>query len=323
MSSDVIVAGDGLFPPQANATSSVVGGAMTNARDPGDGVFTYRQMHSLPTSVPALRARIEQAVSAQTERNVNANVPPGKHHREIVARLRPRYFRGPQGIPSLALIAISDLGASPIPPRLRTALFRTATTIPGVHATAARDRLGRSGVAVFTYGTRLIFDRRTGSMLAGVSGTIVAHGAVNSIGALPDRLAPIPEPAGLEPPRLSVFPSWGGQRTVFTIRFPAPTGTRRGDRAPHLWTSMFGPTGPGCYFWTSRPPNVSVAPGSVHTAAGSPEYVYRLSASVLDRRAWCPGRYQVIITPIQPSQEAAGGVRRLPPSSAAVYFNVR
>jgi hypothetical protein len=52
---DMVAGGDGLFPPQANATASF-NGASTNIRDPGDGLFTYGQVRSLPIDVARLRA---------------------------------------------------------------------------------------------------------------------------------------------------------------------------------------------------------------------------------------------------------------------------
>jgi hypothetical protein len=148
----------GLFPPQANATWSV-DGMMTNGRDPGDGLFSYGQLRSLPNSVGALRDRILRAVRAQAERDLDHYVLPGPHHRAGVARLRSGYLGGRKGLAEQALIAISDLDASPVRPGVRAALLGVAKTIPGVAIiTGVRDGLGRPGVAVSTaQGPRLIF----------------------------------------------------------------------------------------------------------------------------------------------------------------------
>ena len=74
----MVVSGDGLFPPQANATAAI-NGAPTNMRDPGDGLFTARELDALPTNVSALKARLEQAVIALQLRNLDAYVGPGPH----------------------------------------------------------------------------------------------------------------------------------------------------------------------------------------------------------------------------------------------------
>jgi hypothetical protein len=324
-SSDAIIGGDGLFPPQANATGSN-NGVPFNARDPGDGLFTYRQLQSLPTTVPALRSRIQRAVAAQTERDLNAYVLPGKRHRQIVARLRPRYFGGPAGQPGQALIAISDLETSPLPPRLRAALFAVAQSLPGVRSVAGeRDALGRSGIGLSAGGELpLIFDPRTATLLAGVSGTVVAHGAVNAITVIPKHLAAISEPAGLTAPQLAIRPRSGSPSATFTIELTAPTTPAQPDRAPALFANLFGPTGPGCVYWMSRPSFARIPPGTATTTAGSITYTYQLSPAAIGRMAWCPGRYQLLIAPISQSQ---------PPASAneiqhqlvhaAAYFTIR
>ncbi|MBV9422451.1 MAG: hypothetical protein JOZ98_06055 [Solirubrobacterales bacterium] len=203
----MIIGGDGLFPPQANATWSV-NGIMTNGRDPGDGLFTYPQLQALPTKIGALRDLIQRAVRPQAERNLDHYVLPGPHHRAIVARLWSGYLGGRAGLAEQALIAISDLDASPVRPGVRGALLAVAETIPGVAIVpGVRDVLGRLGVAVSTaQGPRLIFSPRTGALLEGVSGMIVARGPVRSLDAVPAHVAPIAEPAGLRPPRLTISP---------------------------------------------------------------------------------------------------------------------
>ena len=81
---DMVVSGDGLVPPQANATAAV-NGAPTNMRDPGDGLFTARDLESLPTNVPGLKTRLERAVTAQQLRNLDAYVGAGRHARTAQA----------------------------------------------------------------------------------------------------------------------------------------------------------------------------------------------------------------------------------------------
>lgn len=324
-SSDAVIGGDGLFAPQANATGTVSGVAINN-RNPGDGLFTPSELQSLPTSTTALRGRIERAVAAQTTRDLNDYVLPGSHHRQIVARLRPRYFGGPAGQTGQALIAISDLEASPLPARLRAALFAVAKTLPGIRATnGARDALGRTGVALSQGGgLPLIFDPRTGTLLAGMSGTVITQGPVNSITAIPKHLTPIAEPRGLQPPEMAIAPQSGAPSTTFTIRPATPTAAAHSNVAPVLEANMFGPTGPGCFYWMSRPSFVRIPPGIAATRAGTLTYTYQLSARAIARLAWCPGRYQLLTSPIwhSPAPRSPGPTDQQL-SHAAAYFTVR
>ncbi|HUA48654.1 MAG TPA: hypothetical protein VMA77_25705 [Solirubrobacteraceae bacterium] len=319
--SDTIIGGDGLFPPQANATGST-NGVPFNPRDPGDGLFTYRQLQLLPTSTVALRSRIARAVVAQTERDLNAYVLPSRNHRQIVARLRPRYFGGPAGRLQQTLIAISDLEASPLPNRVRAALFRVAESLPGVRVTAgAHDRLGRSGVAVMAGDALpLIFDPRTGSLLAGVAGVVVADGPVDSITATPAHVASINEPAGLQPLGLTVAPPSGNRATTFTAHLTVSGTLTRSARAPFLAADIFGPTGPGCFYWMSRPPFVRIPSGTTTTRGTVITRTFRLSPAVVNRRDWCPGRYQLVISPISPSAIGAAGATARERAHAAAYF---
>ena len=325
VSSDEVIGGDGLFPPQANANGSVNGVAINN-RNPGDGLFTWRELQSLPTSTTALRSRIERAVAAQTTRDLNDYVLPGRHHRQIVARLRPRYFGGPAGQTGQALIAISDLEASPLPTRVRAALFAVTKTLPGVRATnGAHDALGRTGVALSQGGgLPLIFDPRTGTLLAGVSGTVVTQGPVNSITAIPKHVTPIAEPRGLRPPEMAIAPRSGAPDTTFTIHLATPIAAAHSNVAPALEANIFGPTGPGCIYWMSRPSFVHIPPGTAATRAGTVTYTYQLSASAIASLAWCPGRYQLLTSPIwhSPAPRSPGPTDQQL-SHAAAYFTVR
>ena len=325
VASDAVIGGDGLFPPQANANGSVNGVAI-NPRNPGDGLFTWRELQSLPTSTAALRSRIEPAVAAQTTRDLNDYVLPGRHHRQIVARLRPRYFGGPAGQTGQALIAISDLEASPLPARVRAALFAVAKTLPGVRATnGEHDALGRTGVALSQGGgLPLIFDPRTGTLLAGVSGTVVAQGPVNSITAVPKHVTPIAEAHGLQPLQMVIAPRSGARDTTFTIHLATPIAAAHSNVAPALDANIFGPTGPGCIYWMSRPSFVHIPSGTAATRAGTVTYTYGLSAGAIASLAWCPGRYQLLTSPIwhSPAPRSPGPTDQQL-SHAAAYFTVR
>jgi hypothetical protein len=325
VSSDAVIGGDGLFPPQANANGSVNEVAI-NPRNPGDGLFTWRELQSLPTSTTILRSRIERAVAAQITRDLNDYVLPGRHHRQIVARLRPHYFGGPAGQTGQALIAISDLEASPLPTRLRAALFAVAKTLPGVRATnGEHDALGRTGVALSQGGgLPLIFDPRTGTLLAGVSGTVVAQGPVNSITAVPKHVTPIAEAHGLQPLQMVIAPRSGARDTTFTIHLATPIAAAHSNVAPALDANIFGPTGPGCIYWMSRPSFVHIPSGTAATRASAVTYTYRLSAGAIASLAWCPGRYQLLTSPIwhSPAPRSPGPTGQQL-SHAAAYFTVR
>jgi hypothetical protein len=317
---DMVAGGDGLFPPQANATTSV-NGVPTNMRDPGDGLFTYAQVRSLPIDVARLRARIERAVRAQAERNVDAYVLPGPRHRQQVARLRPGFLG--HGQAGAALIAISDLYASPVPQPVRADLYKVAAGVPGVRTTAGvRDGSRRPGVALRGGELQLIFDPRTGALLSGTAGTVLAQGPVNAIDAVPPAVRPITTSAASQPPQLRVDPFTGTARTVFSASFHAPAGATASQPAPGLAANMFGPTGPGCVFWVSRPPIARIQAGAVSVRDGIVTYTYRVAPSVIGRPSWCPGRYQLMVSPI-PSNHPLSQVRQAMQSHAAVYFNVR
>jgi hypothetical protein len=134
------------FPPQPNATPDV-GGALRNVDNPGDGLFTYRQLQSLPADVTRLRARIIRAVRAQAERNVETVVHPGPRRRQRLARVR-RNYPGPQ-LTGTELVAISDLYASPIAQRVRALLYEVATGMPVARRTGRmRDGRGRLRVGI-------------------------------------------------------------------------------------------------------------------------------------------------------------------------------
>lgn len=247
---DSITRGDGWLPPQ-------FAGLPLN---PGDGLFSYQQLMSLPSSVPALRTRIDVAEAAYQARLLRA-----------IAQARPNVAGMQSRSPVSAaeartgadLQAIEALLATPVPTRVRAALFRVAATLPGVaYAGRARDPSGRAGVAISlgrgVHQGQLIFDPDTGELLANVgtdfAGTIVAQGVVGSIDRLPRDVAPVPEPAGLEPQVLGIAPRIGGRHTVFRLQVPAPRSVRRSGTPRSLFSLLFGPEGPGCRSSTAWSP---------------------------------------------------------------------
>jgi hypothetical protein len=312
--SDSITAGDGWFPPQLS-------GALG---DPGDGLFSYRQLLSLPTEVSALRARIERALAAFQARRQRAFSQAAKG----TGYAAMQYTAG-QGVSATDLQAESDLQAialllaSPIPTGVRASLYRVAATLPGVrYAGRMHDPLGRSGVAVAVghgpHETRMIFDPHAGALLAYVFGgyvttATVAQGVVGSISGLPRGVASIPGPPGLEPEVLAIYPRVGGSRTAFTLE-----RSSRGSKAPRdvaraFDALLFGPTGPGCRSSLAGSPFVTLPRGTVTARHGRVTHIYRLSPSVVGASAWCAGRYQL--------QTLASGASNSQ-SQSAIYFEV-
>jgi hypothetical protein len=293
---DSLTLGDGQFPPQISGS----------AEDPGDALFSYHELLALPTVASALRNRLADAQKA------------------LWARERsplPAYDRTPRAMDVIydQLVSIGDLLASPIPLRLRIALFRVAPTLPTVRVIrGARDPVGRRGVAV-SIGrdprSRLVFNARTGKLLGDFNGAIVAQGVVNSITGLPKGVAAFPGPTTLTPEMIRIAPAVGGARTVFTVELPAPPRASRFGRAPRIQSFLFGPTGPGCRFSATTVPygRARLSQGPVTSHAGHVFYSYRVSPPTANGGIWCAARYQLQLTPYPPS--ANDGV--------AVYFDVR
>jgi hypothetical protein len=313
----MIAGGDDLFPPQANASADI-NGAMTNIRDPGDGLFTGRQLQALPTSPAQLRTILERAVTAQVERNLNAYVGPGPQHRSRVAHLRAEFVRNNM-LPQM-LNTISTLYASPIPARVRAALYQTTRDLPGIRVEpGANDGLGRRGVALGAGGFQLIFNPRTGALLSGTSGTLIAQGRVSSINAIPSGTRPVRASGVAEAPPLRLTPATGPAHTVFTLSLPAPPGASRTQPAGVPMASVFGPTGPNCSYWVSRAPFARIPAGTVSVRDGVLTNTYTLAPSAINRSAWCPGRYQIMLSPI-PANATLAQVRASSLSFTAAYF---
>jgi len=319
---DVIVSGDGLLPPQANATAAF-NGAPTNPHDPGDGLFTARQLASLPLHVPALRARLEQAVTAQELRNLDAYVLPGPHRAAELARLRPVFLARHT---TDTLFAISALDMSPLPGPLPRALYSVARVLPGMRVTAALDGLGRPGVEVAGGGLALIFAPLTGALRSttagrwfdqGTAGTIVAQGSVPTLLEIPRGLAPIRSLVA-RPPAIRIAPAPGRRATAFSLLLTVPHSPTTAQRPPALIAEMFGPTGPNCVYWKSLPPIVRIPAGTITQHNSLTFATYHVTPAAIGRGTWCPGRYQLMVTTVHGSPGRAVAPR----SFAATYFTV-
>ena len=319
---DMLVSGDGLLPPQANATASL-DGAPINDRDPGDGLFTARDLESLPTNVSALKARLEHAVIAQQLRNLDAYVGPGPHRAAQLKRLRPVFLAGRTAD---TLIAIAGLDMSPLPGGLAPALYRVARALPGVRATNSHDAVGRAGVQVAGGGFALIFDPHTGALRStttgtffdqGTAGTIVAQAPVADAFAIPRGLRPIRSLVA-RPPAITLIPATGSPATSFTLQVRIAPSQTAAKRSPLVTAQMFGPTGPNCRYWVSRPPVARITPGPVTQQRGLAFATYRITPAAIGHRAWCPGRYQLMLTPFPSPTRPV-----VPRSFTAAYFTIR
>jgi hypothetical protein len=315
---DMTAGGDDLFPPQANATADI-DGAVTNVRDPGDGLFTARELQSLPADPIRLGALLERAVAAQISRNLNAYVGPGPRHHAGVARLQATFDRN-NTLPQM-LDTISTLYASPIPARIRAALYATTRGMPGIQVKpGAIDALGRRGVALDAGAFQLIFDPHTGALLSGTSGTLVAEGPVTSINAIPAGTRPVRGPAVAEMRPVHVTPAIGRAHTAFTLELPAPAGAS-GTRSAALPNAfIFGPTGPNCSFWASRSPIARIPPGTASLREGVLTDAYTLTPAAINRSSWCPGRYQIMLS-LFPADGTLAQIRSASRSFTAAYFD--
>jgi hypothetical protein len=319
---DVVVTGDGLLPPQTNAYGAF-DGVPFNPHDPGDGLFTASQLASLPTNSSALAIRLQQAVAAEDLRNLHAYLGPGPHTAAQLRRLR-RVFLG--GRVSQALLAIADLDMTPSPHWLSYGLYRAARELPGAHVTVAGHGAQRRVVRIAAGGYAMTFDAQTGMLRSGSTGvffdqgsagTIVAQGTISSLDALPKGLAPVPSRVR-RPPTIAITPRAGTPTTTFTIQTRLNHITTA-STAPGMAAEMFGPTGPNCTFWASRPPLERIPPGTVTQSASGALAAYQITPNVIGRHAWCPGRYQLMINPTTTTT----GHSSVPRSFAAIYFEIR
>jgi hypothetical protein len=251
-------------------------------------------------------------------------------------------------------VLISHLLASPVPPRVRRALFGAATSLPGVSVNRhARDSLGRSGVRVSASAphwqpARFMFDPGTGELqtglpvdggypdVAGPASTVVAQGLVNSIFAVPPGVRPIKGvgapplwPSPPEPAIEKIFPAVGHANTVFTLMLAAAPGERP-HPAPTAWLGLTGSGGHGVFLGsTGFDPclpraSIRVWPATTIQRAGKLIYIYRFGPRRFHLHSWCPGRYQTGLL-VLPNPLPAHYTT--PPytgsSGTSIYFEVR
>jgi hypothetical protein len=307
---DSVIAGNGEFPVSANVPA-------VQPTDPGDGLFSYRQLLTLPLTTAKLRARLVHAEIALTRRELDSYVRPGPRHAQTVSILAHHSAAEPG-----QLYILTELLESPIPQQLRLALVAATADLPGVKTSPSPS----SGRIVLTEGGSVALtvtvNTRTGELIstsgpyAGAS-TVLAQGPTASDHSLPNGVASIPRHASVPPPTgMTVAPSQGTSRTDFRIETPRINAI---TTAPLLQATMFGPTGPDCTFWASHAPSAIIRAGHLATAASQPVYEYSLPPSAIHRTTWCPGTYEMQITPIQLT---SGASKNLAGPSAA-YFTVR
>jgi hypothetical protein len=315
MSHDGITVAGGRFPPgQTVRWGEWLG---PNGWDVADGLFSYRQLVSLPTRPAALRARLRRAEKAlaQREDRTGADVQ------------RPASAMAPYS----ELSDIARLLTSPVPAAVRLALFHAALTMPGARVNAhAHDALGRPGVAVSASAglafQRLIFNPATGALLEDAPYVaVVAQGVVSSPYALPKGITPT-RPAGAppQPQTPAISPAVGNPTTVFKVRLSSPA-LRQPRRAPVLDWLLIGTPGPRCFagFLPRLPPLVASA--SVRLA-DSLTSVYKLGPQIsVRRRSWCPGRYELTVLP---DYSHRSHTSQLPESTSpdygsSIFFQVR
>ncbi len=357
---DGLVIGEGHFPPDPFGDNGgdvpPVEGPPTGSGpiDVGDSFFTYGQLLALPDSPAAAVGRIDQAEVALHRRY--ATMLQRWHSPGANLQARRSLTRPPSGVRSIEeLVLISHLLASPVPPRVRQVLFRAATALPGVTVTpGARDRLGRAGVQVSAsypnwQSAAFIFDPGSGEVLtgplfhggppdvAGHGSVVVVQGQVDSVTALPPGVKAITAvsqpplwPAPPKPRMIAIAPASGGPHTVFTLALAATSG-ERAHPAPTVWVGIADSGGASTYrrgnnrvdpcLW---PYSVRVWPVGRTRRAGALVFLYRLDPSLLHRRSWCSGRYelglQVFPNPIPqhyttPPYTGPGGT--------STYFRVR
>ena len=223
---DSVSAGDGWFPPQYGGDGDI-----------GDGLFSYRQLLSLPASVPALRARLEPAQAALARRQQHGlatKIQPGTTAygpMQIAGHPSSRYARSLQD-----LTTITALLSTPVPATVRAALYRVAASLPGVRYDGrATDALGRPGIAV-SVGThvhrmRMIFNRAIGALLqastlvpgsldgvklGAITQTIAAQGIARSLNTLPAAVHPVGH-MQQSPPTIAISPRTGTPTTTFSL----------------------------------------------------------------------------------------------------------
>ncbi len=315
-SSDSVSSGDGWFPPQYGG-----GGG-----DVGDGLFSYRQLLTLPASTRALRSRIERAQAAYTHRQQHGlpvKVQPGTAVGgiQLIGRPSLRYARSFEDLNTITMLL-----STPLPAEVRAAIYRVAATLPGVRYDGhAKDALGRAGIAVAigtrAHGMQMIFNPTTGALLQTsmlVSGsirgvklgpltqTIAAQGIVRSLNSLPRGVRPIgrllPSPL-----TVAISPRAGTPTSTFYLTMQGAHTSLRPVPFPPI-AEVNGPTAPGCDAYLIPPPIVNLTHAVTIHSLGHVSYRYKLQPSAIDRTAWCPGRYQLQIVGNNPT---------------SIYFQVR
>lgn len=316
--------------------------------DVGDGVFTYGQLLALPTGGRAVLTRIERAITALRDRYGRMLLRWHSPGAAAVARgdLAPFPTAG-RTIQELTLIA--HLDASPIPARVRLALFHAAAALPGVSiAAAARNGVKVSASSPHWESVSFTFDRRTGELetdppmdggypdVPGPPSTVIAQGPVASISALPDGVEPIrgvgrpplwPSPPA--PASEAISPAAGGATSVFTVLLAATAGAHA-HPAPTAWLGITGSAGRGIYpagnggFDPCLPRGpVRAWPVTTIHSGGRLVFVYRVSPERFQLKAWCVGRYQLGIqtfpNPLPPRYTTPPYTG---PTGTSIYFEV-
>jgi hypothetical protein len=299
--SDGVDLGNGEFPAGLDSSQS----------DPGDSLFTTRQLLGLPHSPQAVQRALLGAQRALIRRQEEAYVQSGPHHAAEVARLvRMNHSRAPLAF--AVLDSVSSLAISPISDQLRRRLISAASMIPGVRTSTSATRVALT-VPGLQYGGPVVFDQRTGQLLAGMPqapGTIIAQGVVGAIGALPHGLRPINARHLPTPPMPQLTPTTGTAQTTFTLRLPARAVGA--TPAPQVFADMAGPTGPDCHYQYSQSGVARIPTGTRRGGIDS----FTVTPQAIGRDSWCSGRYGLQVAV---GQNGTLGTGR----GSAAYFTVR
>jgi hypothetical protein len=314
-STDSVSEGDGRFPPQ-----------YSGAGDIGDGLFSYQQLVGLPTSVPGLRSRLEQAQAALARREQHGlatKVQSGTGYASIQL-IEHGSVRSAKTMQDLTTIA--TLLSTPVPATVRAALYRVAASLPTVtYDGKTTDTLGRPGVAISVgtsaHGMRMIFNPATGALLqtsvvvtsslhgiklGTMTQTIAAQGIAQSLDSLPRGIRPIGHMRP-SPQTIAITPRTGTPTTTFHIAVHS-THTSRSAAAAPLIAAIDGPTAQGCRAYLLPSPIAQLTRGVAIHASAHTVYRYDLPSTAIGRTAWCPGRYQLQI---------------LVNNQSSIYFEVR
>jgi hypothetical protein len=314
-SSDSVSEGDGWFPPQYSGAGEI-----------GDGLFSYQQLLSLPTSVPGLRARLDQAQAALAQREQHGlatklQAGTGYASMQIIGHGSVRLAKSMRD-----LTTIATLLSTPVPATVRAALYRVAASLPEVtYDGKTTDTLGRPGVAISVgtsaHGMRMIFNPATGELLqtsaviesslhglklGTITQTIAAQGIAPSLNSLPQGVRPTGHMRP-SPRTIAISPRAGTPTTTFRLTVHS-THASLPAAAASLMAQIDGPTAPGCRAYLLPPPIARLTRRvAIHTP-GHVAYRYDLPSTAIGRSAWCPGRYQLQI---------------LANNQSCIYFEVR